>query len=174
MSLRGGGPHGALGGRIGGGCKPRPLDLMGRRAQERPGAALTAGGSAHPGGSLIQSQGPDAEACQGTTVAGPRRLSQKGRQRLEQAPGWASRAAAWRSPPCPVACLAVQLSTHLPPRGPGLGPGRGQASRRMEPKAPWTNRYSANWDGFCRTPASACCWPAGRRAWAAQEDTRQD
>lgn len=82
------------------------------------------------------------QACRGTTVAGPAWLLQKGSQRLEQAPG--------RAPellrggcflPRRAACLAGSSPAHSwPPPRAWARAAEGQASRQMEPKAPWTNR----------------------------------
>ena len=110
-----------------------------------------------------------SQACRGTMVAGPARLSQKGSQRLEQALGRAPEPLrGGRFLPRRAACLAGSSPAHSwPPPRAWAWAAEGQASRRMEPKAPWTNRsyLGPTGTGFLQGSRAGLLLPAGRRAW---------
>lgn len=152
---------------VGGARKPRPL--TGRVRREGPVPCGMAEGLRPPReGVCFGHRAPTPQACGGTAVAGPTHLSQKGSQRLVRALGRAPEPlCGGRFLPRWAACLAGSSPAYswLPPWA-WAQAAEGQASRRMEPKASWTNWscLRPTGTGFPQDSRAGSLLPAGHRA----------
>lgn len=152
---------------VGGARKPRPLTGCVRREGRVP--CGTAEGLHPPQEGVCSGhRAPTPQAFGGTAVAGPTCLSQKGSQRLERALGRAPEPLrGGRFLPRWAVCLAGSSPAYswLPPWA-WAQAAEGQASRRMEPKASWTNRscLRPTGTGFPQDSRAGSLLPAGHRA----------